>query len=837
MTVMRDLNVLESAGLIHLARLEPELEYLFRHSLIQDAAYASLLESDQRWLHHAVGEAIEDLYPDRLDEYAATLARHFERAGDDQHALDYFVRAGDTALACYANQEAASQYQSALALSCSQRQRASLLSGLGEAFYRQGHLDRALGAWREAIDLYLALEDRDSVACLYARSARAAWHHGDTPEGLRLCEEGMEAISGAPESPDVTRLVHETARAYYFNGWPDKAWLLCQQALEMAERLGAIDVLADTLTTQAVLPNQPVEQVLAALHRAVELSEPAGLLQIAHRAHHNLGVRIGNLSTDQVAALYHSMRAVDLAHQRGVASEEMLSLLNAIGTLLGMGRLAEAEAALADIEHLVDAMPDPEALQPDLDGVRAGVMWLRGERAESLRLVRAALAQARQRGNLQMVFNHATDLAWSLLELDRLGETVDWSEVHVVLDEASALGDLGLGGKVWPRCLLSMVWARQRELSAARRHLAEAREVAAVDPSAWNEEFFHMSEAELATAEGRWHEALAAAEAVAGFHAEWGRRWAWANALSTWAQIHIRRGDPGDLERAQALLSTARDAFREIGSVQWAAEIDVSLQALRTEAFARALVSDKFAEELAAAGRIQEGFLPEAAQVPGWQIAVALEPARETSGDFYDFIPLPDGCLGIVVADVADKGAGAALYMTLSRTLLRTYAIVHASQPEKAVSAVNERILAETHTDMFVTLFYGVLDPKDGTLTYCNAGHNPPYWLNARMPGEIRTLIRTGLPLGIVEDMAWQARQVRLETGDSLVLYTDGITDAQNPEGLIFGSQRLLKVLRDKVGSTAKGIQEALLSEIHCFVAQAPPSDDITVMVLVRGDG
>ena len=118
MTVISQLSKLESAGLIRLAQYEPELEYLFRHALVQDAAYSTLLTTDRRRLHQAVGEAVETLYADRLDELAAMLARHFQRAGDEQHALDYYVRAGYSALASFANQEAETLFRSALALSC-----------------------------------------------------------------------------------------------------------------------------------------------------------------------------------------------------------------------------------------------------------------------------------------------------------------------------------------------------------------------------------------------------------------------------------------------------------------------------------------------------------------------------------------------------------------------------------------------------------------------------------------------------------------------------------------------------------------------------------------------
>jgi hypothetical protein len=164
------------------------------------------------------------------------------------------------------------------------------------------------------------------------------------------------------------------------------------------------------------------------------------------------------------------------------------------------------------------------------------------------------------------------------------------------------------------------------------------------------------------------------------------------------------------------------------------------------QVYAQTLAHQRVEQELALAGKIQASFLPQALpHIPGWQLAAALEPARETSGDFYDVIPLSNGHYGLVVADVADKGMGASLYMALSRTLIRTYAAEYESQPELVLAATNRRILMDARAQLFVTTFYGVLDPAAGTLTYCIAGHHPPYLLNAAKGGTIQKLPGTGM--------------------------------------------------------------------------------------------
>jgi serine phosphatase RsbU (regulator of sigma subunit) len=245
----------------------------------------------------------------------------------------------------------------------------------------------------------------------------------------------------------------------------------------------------------------------------------------------------------------------------------------------------------------------------------------------------------------------------------------------------------------------------------------------------------------------------------------------------------------------------------------------------------------RFEQELALAGEIQASFLPsQLPELPGWQLAATLRPARETSGDFYDVIPLPDGRLGLVVADVTDKGTGAALYMALSRTLLRTYAVEYDLQPERAFQVAHGRILEDTKSKQFVTVFYGILDPTSGMLAYCNAGHNPPYLYRNSGSAAVHELDNTGPPLGLrlLADGRWEQRMVRLDPGDALVLYSDGVTDAQDEQEDFFDEERLLAAGQANLGRSAQEMQAAILAEVDRFVGDAPQADDITLMVLVR---
>lgn len=249
------------------------------------------------------------------------------------------------------------------------------------------------------------------------------------------------------------------------------------------------------------------------------------------------------------------------------------------------------------------------------------------------------------------------------------------------------------------------------------------------------------------------------------------------------------------------------------------------------------LAQQAVTRELATAGQIQTGILPDhPPTIRGWDLAARLEAARETSGDFYDFIPLANHKWGIVIADVTDKGMGAALFMVLSNTLIRTYAAQYPVLPALAMSTVNQRILSDTRGSMFVTAFYGVLEPDTGRMRYVNAGHNPPLLFTGPKKRTVERLRGTGMALGVVEDTYWQQKIIKLNPGDVLVMYTDGVVEAQNRHGRYFGEQRLIDVIRGKLGSPAHVIQEAVLAELDDFKGDLPRHDDVTLVVLMRDE-
>ncbi len=239
--------------------------------------------------------------------------------------------------------------------------------------------------------------------------------------------------------------------------------------------------------------------------------------------------------------------------------------------------------------------------------------------------------------------------------------------------------------------------------------------------------------------------------------------------------------------------------------------------------------------ELEVAQQIQLSFLPKAPPVvPGWEFAAHYRAARQVGGDFYDFFELPSapGHLGMVIADVTGKGVPAALFMALSRTVIRTSAL-SGRDPGPALSRANTLILEDSQTDLFVTAFIADLDTHSGELAYANAGHNRPLWLRVAT-GEFQELAADGLVLGVFEDVDFEERVINVAPGDLLVFYTDGVSEAMNAEGQLFGEDGLRTAIPADRDAKAQGVLQAIIEAVNSFTGDVPQSDDFTLFVVKR---
>ncbi len=241
--------------------------------------------------------------------------------------------------------------------------------------------------------------------------------------------------------------------------------------------------------------------------------------------------------------------------------------------------------------------------------------------------------------------------------------------------------------------------------------------------------------------------------------------------------------------------------------------------------------------ELEIARQIQGNFLPaNLPQSEAFQIAAYYLPARQVGGDFYDTIPLPDGRLALVIADVSDKGVPAALFMALSRSYVRVYSnprgnIKPPASLEKVLQAVNDSLVEGNQANMFVTLFYGLLDSQKRSLHYVNAGHNPPLLVRpVNAPAEF--INGKGMALGVFEGVGFEENDLVLQRGQVLVFYTDGVTEARDASGAFYGEEHLVQAANACMDKGAEEVVAYIRADLESFVSGAPQSDDITLMVL-----
>jgi serine phosphatase RsbU (regulator of sigma subunit) len=276
------------------------------------------------------------------------------------------------------------------------------------------------------------------------------------------------------------------------------------------------------------------------------------------------------------------------------------------------------------------------------------------------------------------------------------------------------------------------------------------------------------------------------------------------------------------------LPSTERDRSRTLWSVltrnlTWHSRVAEAKQRERIE------------QELQVSRRIQQASLPKEVPEPeGWEITPYYQPAREVGGDFYDFLELKDGHLGVVVGDATGKGVPAALVMDSARSTLR--AVAQASEsPGDVLRRANDPLATDIPTNMFVTCFYAILDPKSGRLSYANAGHDLPYVCRGGNAEELRA---RGMPLGLMPEMGYEEKEIVLEASESVLFYSDGLVEAHDPKRRdMFGFSRLRRLVAEHDADAAekRSLVELLMDELRSFTGKGwEQEDDITLLTLKR---
>jgi steroid delta-isomerase-like uncharacterized protein len=242
---------------------------------------------------------------------------------------------------------------------------------------------------------------------------------------------------------------------------------------------------------------------------------------------------------------------------------------------------------------------------------------------------------------------------------------------------------------------------------------------------------------------------------------------------------------------------------------------------------------ERVERELRVARSIQQASLPkEVPELEDWQISPLYRPAREVGGDFYDFFELEDGQVGVVVGDATGKGVPAALVMSTTCGMLRAVSqALPSSSPGEIVERVNEALCPNIAPNTFVTCFYAILEPKSGSLSYANAGHDLPYV--RRSGGDAEELRARGMPLGLMPGMGYEEKEIELDVGEGVFFYSDGLVEAHDPEGEMFGFPRLRALVAEHAEERPLG--DYLLEELYSFVGEGwEQEDDITLLTLRR---
>ena len=243
---------------------------------------------------------------------------------------------------------------------------------------------------------------------------------------------------------------------------------------------------------------------------------------------------------------------------------------------------------------------------------------------------------------------------------------------------------------------------------------------------------------------------------------------------------------------------------------------------------------ERFEQELLVARRIQHALLPKAVpELEGWEILPHYQPAREVGGDFYDFPPVADGRVGLVIGDVSGKGIPAAVLMASTQSVLRAISQRGDSLPDQVLTEANEVLCTYIPPNMFVTCFYAILDPESGHLSYANAGHTLPFCKrhNEDQADELRV---RGMPLGLMPGMLYEEKQTIVVPGDGVLLCTDGLVEAHDPRGEMFGTPRLRSLLSERP-EAGRGLSATLMKELERFTGEGrEQEDDITLLTLER---
>ena len=538
-------------------------EYLFKHDILREVTYESVLKRLRRRYHGLVAEWLIVKVGGRVGEYSGLIAGHLLQAGRKDQAGAYFLQVGRAALASFANTEAEGYFHQALELSPDDIHKASCLAGLGDALSRQGSTQEAVEILRQSIELYMKLEASDNVANLYSRLANMLWFK-NYQEAWDVCQEGLKRLEDAPESPGMARLLAEAGRTAHFLARPtDEVISLCQRAIDMAERLGEQVARADASITIA-LREPDFEKSTHLLQKAAEFSVTNRLWDQARRAHANLG-HVYTINDENLEIGYqHTMQAVDISIQIGNIEMFFWDLSNLELNLIWQGDLYSVEDKLKDILHRSIA---PQSRADEfLEGVYSDLLYHRGEWTQALEYYQQYQEELRKTSRYQVIAGNNFVLADANLELNRFKGMADLSVAEAAMRENIEIKWY----VIVSRFTLVIILVRQLRFAEARERLNEVikslEQLKSVESTKSFESNILSAQAEFARAEGRWDEAMSKVKALIDIYRAGGYKWNWARQLIDQGDVLISRDLPGDQEQAMQVYRQSLEMFTDMGA-------------------------------------------------------------------------------------------------------------------------------------------------------------------------------------------------------------------------------------------------------------------------------
>lgn len=539
------------------------LTYSFVHALIPTTLRDQTSTIRQQRMHRQVAAAIESAHPDD-GLFFEVLARHYELAGEADHALGYLRKAGKRSLSVYANQEAEKQYRAALELSEPGFEQAELYEGLAEALFRQSGFEEAERCFQKALELHHRAGSYDSVAHLYARRARAAWFLHELERSLAICLEGFEAVTHMgidpqqTETPGIANLYHETARAYRFVEQHTEALQYCQRALEMSTKLGQIEVQADALATLGILPNLSRESARAALEKSVELADAHGLLQTSIRSHINLAENY-RASAMLPLALQQIEQALQNCRQIGMVYWEIDLMVIAIDINLDLGHLETARQQIDTLKERMNGYPDGHP----------GLLWVHTIEAryyESTGDWQAGLAKYEHCQTLtntspysQYSISNKKNYAEALVHAGQLEEAE-----KMLLEVLQTVTPESEFDRQVASLLMAVIYAQTGRAVQARNILDQLDLQGLISKNWVFEPLIQWAIAETCAAENRLEEAAAAFQTAVKLANNAGARWWAAYYTYEHAQACARSIDPDQNRSANRLFAQALAEFEEM---------------------------------------------------------------------------------------------------------------------------------------------------------------------------------------------------------------------------------------------------------------------------------